>query len=83
MARYHSAMCRERNRGLTFYFGLTEVPKRPQLDPLDPVNWDWVMQIKAQAHRCLAYMAEASGVTVRWFGQQAPTLRKPPEIVFD
>lgn len=80
--RYTSAFP-SRNRGQTFCFGLTEIPKRPRLDPLDPANWDYVMQINARAMNHLAHMAEISGVALRWFGRSAPALRKPPEIVFE
>jgi hypothetical protein len=83
MARYYSSACHSRDRGQTLYFGLTEMPKRPQLGSLDPVNWDFTMQIHAQAMDRLARMAETSGVILRWFGRDAPALRKPPEIVFE
>jgi hypothetical protein len=82
MARYYTTASPSRDRGRTFYLGLTEIPKRPRLDPLDPVNWDYVMQIHAQAMSRLAHMAETSEVILHWFGRSAPALRKPPEIVF-
>jgi hypothetical protein len=59
------------------------MPKRPQLDLLDPVNWDKIMQFHAQAMNMLARVAEVSGVILRWFGHDAPALRKPPEIVLE
>jgi hypothetical protein len=83
MARYYTTARPSRDRGQTFYLGLTETPKRPRLDPLDPANWDYVMQIRARAMSRLAHMAEISDVILHWFGRSAPALRKPPEIVFE
>jgi hypothetical protein len=83
MARYYTTACPSRDRGLTRYFGLTEIPKRPELNPLDPASWDYVMQIHVRAMSRFANMAEMSDVILHWFGRSAPALRKPPEILFE
>jgi hypothetical protein len=83
MARYYTSTCHSRDRGQTFHFGLTETPRRPRLDPIDPVIDDFGMQMALNAMKRMAEMAEASGVVLRWFGRGAPALRKPPEVFFE
>ena len=83
MSRYYTSACPSRDRAQTFYFGLTEAPKRPRVDLLDPRDFNYGMQMDVGAKRTLTEMAEMSGVIIRWFGRRAPIIRKPPEIVFD
>ena len=82
MARYFSEASPARDRGKSFHFGLTEAPKRPALDPLDPEDLDYVMQLNVKSLERMAQMAEMSHVVLRWFGAQAPTVRKPPQVNF-
>jgi hypothetical protein len=83
MSRYYTSACPSRDRAHTFYFGLAAAPKRPHLNALDPGDFNYGMEIDIRAKRTLAERAEMSGVIMRWFGRSAPTLRKPPEVVFN
>jgi hypothetical protein len=82
MSRYYTSARPNRDRAQTLYFVITETPKRPRLNLLDPHDSNYGMKMDMWATNKLTEMAEMSDVIVRWFGRSAPILRKPPEIAF-
>jgi hypothetical protein len=84
LARFYSA---EQQIDVRSHFISHDLPKAPMRPALRRVSasrlstWSLEANLVRHGHRYIAEAAEASGVSLMIFGETAPTIRTPPQVV--